>query len=113
MKGHNCGPRSVQLKHPFEVVAFIDVVFKAQPEEPIRLAPRGSAAVLCEDKGDDVKPHSTNGMANLIHFIARRQIREVRSTSSAELNGLVGGIEQMLLLPYIKHAAEQHSPRNV
>ena len=54
---------------------------------------------------DDVLefPHSKSGKANLLDFVTRKQRRVVRSTFSAELNGLVDSIESMLLLQATLH----------
>ena len=81
----------------------MDAAFKAQPEEPIGWAPRGLAAVLCEDRGCGLTFHGGNAKARFIHFTVRRQMRVVRSTFGAESNGLVDIIEQMLLLQRILH----------
>ena len=97
MKRHKRGLKSIALQHPLELVAFTDVAFQAQPEEPTGLALRGLAAVLQEDRGIELR-HGNNEFANMVDFIARRQRRVVRSTFSAELNGLVDSVEQMLLL---------------
>ena len=35
MEKHNCGFKSVCLKHTFKLVGFTDAAFKAQPDEPI------------------------------------------------------------------------------
>ena len=75
----------------------------AQLEEASGLAPRGLAATLCEDTGAYDEPHGKNKIANLVDFTVRRQRRVVRSTFSAELNGLVDSIEQMLLLQCTLH----------
>ena len=48
-------------------------------------------------------PGSVNDIANLIDFTVRRQRRVVRSIFSAELNGLVDSVEQLLLLQVILH----------
>lgn len=47
MKRRKCGLNSVELQHPLKLVAFIDVAFKTQFREPIGLAFRGLAAILC------------------------------------------------------------------
>ena len=102
MKKNPCGLKSLEIKHPLKLTAFTDAAFKAQPEESTGLALRGLVAVLQEDICTD-KPHSMNGIANLIDFTVRRQRRVVRSTFSAELNGLVDSIEQMILLQTTLH----------
>ena len=91
------------MNNPLKSAAFTDATFKAQPEEATKLARRGSAATLCEDKGAGAQPHGHNKKANLIDVTARRQKRVVRSTFNAELNGLVDSIEQMLLLQCTLH----------
>ena len=95
MKRHKCGLNSVTLQHPLKLTAFTDAAFKAQLEEATGLALRGLAAVLTQDDilGEQ-KPQGKNGVANLIDFTVRRQRRVVRSTFSAELNGLVDSIEK-------------------
>ena len=103
MKRHKCGLKSVTLQRPLKLVAFIDAAFKAQPEEATGLALRGLAATLCEDPGEGKQLHGDNKKANLVDFIVRRQRRVVRFTFSAELNGLVDSIEQMLLLQCTLH----------
>lgn len=83
-------------------MAFIDVAFKVQPEESTGLALRGLAAVLSEDRGGDVLSGDED-LANLVDFTVRRQRRVVRSTSSAELDGLVDRVEQVLPLQCALH----------
>ena len=103
MERRKCGLNSVDFKHPLELVAFIDAAFETQLEEPIGLARRGLAAILCEDRRCDVKPNSSNGEANPIDSTVRRQRRVVRSTFGADLNGLVDSIEQMVSLQRALH----------
>ena len=99
MKRHKCGLKLVAIQHPIKFLAFTDAPFKAQPEETRVLALRGFAAVLWQDRGDSVaKPHGANEKADLVDFTVRRQRRVVRSTFSAEVNGRVDSIEQLLLL---------------
>ena len=102
MKRHKCGLNSICISHPMKLTAFTDAAFKAQPGDPTGLAFRGLAAVLQSDTGGD-KPHGGDGRANLIDFTVRRQRRVVRSTFSAELNGLVDSVEQMILLQCTLH----------
>lgn len=102
MKVHTCGLKRVTLNHQFQLVAFTDVAFKAKPEEPTGLALRGLAAALCEDNCD-VEPMSQSSKVIFVDFIVRRQRRAVWSTFSAELNGLVDVIEQMLPLQCALH----------
>ena len=103
MKKHKCGLKSVRLRHPLKLVGFIDAAFKAQPDEPTGLALRGLAATLQEDAKDNDQPHSAGGLANFVDFTVRRQRRVLRSTFSAELNGLVDSVEQLLLLQLTLH----------
>ena len=105
MKRHKCGLKSVTLHHPLKLTAFIDHAFKAQFEEATGLALRGSVAVLSEDNTGlgEGKPQGNSGMANLVDFTVRRHRRVVRSTFSAELNGLIDSIWQMFLLQCILH----------
>ena len=103
MKRHECGFESVKFNHPLKLVGFIDVAFKTQPDEPTGLALRGLAATLQEDDSSFTQPMSKNGKVNFIDFIVRRQRRVARSTFSAELNGLVDSVEQMLLLQMALH----------
>ena len=63
---------------------------------PIGLAPRGLAATLCEDGDDGTKPHGKSDTANLVDFVVRGQRGVVGSTFSAELNGFVDSVEQIL-----------------
>ena len=101
MKRHNSGLKSVAIKHPLNFTGFIDAAFKSIPEESTGLALRGLAAVLHSD--DSEGPGSKDGLANLVVFTVRRQRRVVRSTFSAELNGLVDSVEQLLLLQVTLH----------
>ena len=103
MKRHKCGLKQVTLQHLLKLVAPIDAAFAAQPEEPIDLALRGLALVLCEDRECGVTPHVGNGKANPIDFMKRRQRSVVRSTFSAELNGLVVITHHMLPLRCTLH----------
>ena len=113
MKHNKCGLGLIILVHPLKLVAFTDAVFKAQPEEATGLVFRGSVAVLCEDRRNVCKFHSSHGKVDFIDFTMRRQRRVVRSMFSAELNGLVDSIEQVLLLQctFIKSIAAQHRAR--
>ena len=73
---------TVILKHPLKFVGFTDAAFKDQPAEPIGFA---------------------LGLVGIVDFIVRRQRRVVRSTFGAEFNGLVDGVEQLILLQFILH----------
>ena len=101
LKRQTPGLPSIELKHPLKLVAITDAAFKAMPGEPIGSPLRGLAAILCELGKDDAQPSSINHKADLIDVIVRRQRKVVRSTFSAELNGLVDSIEQVLLLQCI------------
>ena len=92
-----CGFKSIILQYPLKFVAFTDVAFKAQFEEPIGLASRGLATVLCEDRDGD-ECSENNDKVNFIDFAVGRRRRVVRSIFSAEFNGLVDSIERMLVL---------------
>lgn len=91
-KRHKCGLKPVALKHQYELVGFIDVVFKAQPDEPTALALRGLAAILQEDSLDINQFMPFSGKINLIDLTVTQQRRVVRSASGAELNGFVDRI---------------------
>ena len=95
--------RSSCFKHPLELVGSIDATFKAQPDEPTHISLPGSVVILQEDTNGNDKPHNVGGLANVVDFIVRIQKRCLRSTSFAELNGLVDDIEQLLLLQIILH----------
>ena len=84
------------LQRPLELVASTDAAFKAQPDEASGLVLRGLAATLCENRGEGKQPHGDNKKANLVDFIVMKQGRVFRSTCSAELNGFVDSVEQML-----------------
>ena len=85
------------------MVGFIDVAFKAEPDEPTGLALRGLAITLQEDAKNNDQPPSVGGLANLADFTVGRQRRVVRSTFGAELHGLVDSVEQLLLLQITSH----------
>ena len=91
MERHKCGFHSIAPKHPMRFVGFIDVVFKAQPEEATGLALRGLVATLQENMCDQ-KLSIANGTANSVDLTVGRW-RVVRSTFSAELNGLADGTQ--------------------
>ena len=78
-------------------MGFYDSAFKAQVEDSTGLALRGLAAILATDDHAE-KPQAKDGRGNLIDYHVRRQRRVVRSTFSAELNGLIDSIGSMLLL---------------
>ena len=103
MKRHKCGLKSVAIKHPIKLTGFTDAAFKSIPEVSTGLALRGLAVVLQEDDPKVSGPGSNSDVANLIDFTVRRQRRVVRSTFSAELNGVVDSVEQLLLLQVTLH----------
>ena len=88
LRRHKVGLRTVQIPHPLRFVGFTDAAFKALVDEPTGLALRGLAAIVMEDDLPG-KPQAVSGRANLLDFTVRRQRRVVRSTFSAELNGLI------------------------
>lgn len=105
MERHGCGLESITLKHPLTFTASIDAAFEAPPEGVTGLAARGLVAALVEDnrgKGGN-RPQGDNGLANLVDFTVRRQRPVVRSSFSAEHNGLVYSTGQMLLFQRALH----------
>ena len=110
------GFESLALKHPLELVCFIDIAFEAQPGEHTGLALRGLAATLQEDNRSNARPMSISSKIDLMDFAVRRQRRVVRSTSSAELYGLVDTTETMLLFQITLHqiyCGTQQSPEDM
>ena len=103
MTKHKRGLKTVSLKHPLKLVGCTDAAFKAQPDEPTGLALRGLVATLQKDSPTNDQPHGVGGLVNVVAFTVRRQRRVVRSTSSAELHGLVDSVEQLLLLQITLH----------
>lgn len=103
MRKHKCGFKTICFKHPLKLGGFIDAAFKAQPDDPIGLAPRGLATTLQENSPTNDQRHSVGGLAGLVDLIVKRQRRVVRSTFSAELNGLVDNFEQLLLMQITLH----------
>ena len=88
MNRRKCGLKPVISQHPLELVAFTYAAFQAQLEAPIGLAPRGLASALCENRGGD-KPDGSNNKATPPDFTVKRQMRVVKSSFCAEINGLV------------------------
>ena len=82
-----------RLKGPVKLMAFSDAAFKTLPEESSGLALRGCCVLLVQDTGSFAK-----GPCHLLEWICRRQRRVVRSTFSAELNGLIDTVEVTLLV---------------
>ena len=98
-----------------KLTGFTDAAFKALVDEPTGLALRGLAIVLQSDDKDD-RPMAADGKGNLIDFVCRKQRRVVRSTFSAELNGLIDSIEQLLLCQANLHeiyCGTTHSPQQL
>lgn len=102
LKRHECGFKSITLNHQLKLVDSIDAAFKAQCEEPTGLALRGPAGVLQEDDCKD-QPQGDNGKADFVDVIVRRQRRIARSIVSAELDGLVDRVEQMMVSQVALH----------
>lgn len=92
----------MKISHPLKLFGFTDATFKAVLDEPTGLALRRLATVLQEDTSKD-RPQFQSLTANLIYFTVRRQRGVVRSTFSAELNGLVDSNEQLLLMQVSLH----------
>ena len=95
VKWHKCRIKSITLKHPLNLVGFIDAASTAQPEEPTGLVLRGLAAILQEDDHKD-ELMSASGNADLVEFTVRRHRRVAPSIFIAELYGLADSIEQLM-----------------
>ena len=79
-----------------KLLTFSDAAFKALVEESSGLALRGCVILLA-----DTAPNtfgSKEGRCHMLEFICRRQRRVVRSTFSAELNGLIDSVETAILI---------------
>lgn len=100
------------LKRRLKSVGFTDAALKARPDEPTGLALRGLAATLQEDSVGNNQPRSVSGKAKSVDFTVRKQFRVVRSTSSAELNGFVGSVKQVLLLHMVLHLVYCGTPQS-
>ena len=88
------------------VTVFSDAAFKAVPEESSGLALRGCVILLAETSDGRVGTAqllSPDGNCHLLEFVCRRQRRVVRSTYSAELNGLIDSVEITLLVQFLLH----------
>jgi len=83
------------------VTVFSDAAFKATPEESSGLALRGCVVLLAEARSHELI--SPEGNCHLLEYVCRRQRRVVRSTYSAELNGLIDSVEITLLVQFMLH----------
>jgi len=83
------------------VTVFSDAAFKAVPEESHGLALRGCVILLAEANPDQLL--SPEGKCHMLEYVCRRQRRVVRSTYSAELNGLIDSVEITLLMQFLLH----------
>eukprot|EP00971_Amphidinium_carterae_P247695 4918426-Amphidinium_carterae.2 len=81
-----------RLKGPVRLVMFSDAAFRTQPEDSSGLAIKGSALVLVPTSVDPRQGFHTP--CHLLDFMSTRQRRVVRSTFSAELNGLLDATER-------------------
>jgi hypothetical protein len=76
-----------------------DAAFKALVEESSGLALRGCCILLADTAPGQIA--SSSGKCHLIEYQCKRQRRVVRSTFSAELNGLIDSIETAMLIQYM------------
>ena len=86
---------------PQAIICFSDAAFKALVEESSGLALRGCCILLAETGEDELTVGE--GLCHMIEFICGRQRRVVRSTYSAELNGLIDSIEKAILVQILFH----------
>ena len=86
---------------PQAIICFSDAAFKALVEESSGLALRGCCILLAETAEDELTVGE--GLCHMIEFICGRQRRVVRSTYSAELNGLIDSIEKAILVQILFH----------
>ena len=86
---------------PQALICFSDAAFKALVEESSGLALRGCCILIAETGDDELT--TGEGLCHLIEFICGRQRRVVRSTYSAELNGLIDSIEKAILVQILFH----------
>lgn len=89
------------MQHPLGVMGFTDAAFKALVDEPSGLALRGLVATVLHDCAHTVQ--SSSRCASCVDAIVGEQRRVVRSTLSAELNGVVDRIEGMVALQFDIH----------
>ena len=97
LKRYKCSLWYAMMDKYKRVVCWSDSAFKAIPDEGSGLAIRGTCIVL-QDSEELSCMH-----CHLIEFLARRQKRVVRSTFSAELNGLLDNLEQAILVQIAVH----------
>ena len=83
------------------ITVFSDAAFKAVPEESSGLALRGCVILLAEANKDELL--SPKGNCHMLEYVCRRQRRVVRSTYSAELNGLIDSVEVTMLVQFLLH----------
>ena len=102
LKKQKLGIRYRKLQGPLRLVAHSDAAFKALVGEGSGLALRGCCILLISDDNQDA-PCSRDGTCHMIDFHVRRQRRVVRSTFSAELNGLIDSLEGLLLIQIAFH----------
>eukprot|EP00971_Amphidinium_carterae_P315618 6273534-Amphidinium_carterae.1 len=91
-KSNTVGLWYPRMSGEVKLMMFSDAAFRTQPEDSSGLAVKGSALVIVPA---DVMTH--NGLrthCHLLDFLSTRQRRVVRSTFSAELNGLLDATER-------------------
>ena len=84
-------------------------------EDSSGLSLRGLATVLLQDELLN-RSQRKDGNANLVDFIIHKERRVVRSTFSADLNGLVDSMESLLLIQvilYQVHCGTTESPHQL
>eukprot|EP00971_Amphidinium_carterae_P227040 4503531-Amphidinium_carterae.2 len=81
-----------RLKGAVRLVLFSDAAFRTQPEDSSGLAVKGSALVLIPETVNPQEGLQTQ--CHLLDFLSTQQRRVVRSTFSAELNGLLDATER-------------------
>ena len=86
---------------PQALICFSDAAFKALVEESSGLALRGCCILFAETAENELT--TGEGLCHMIEFVCRRQRRVVRSTYSAELNGLIDSIETAILVQILFH----------
>ena len=93
------------------LTVFSDAAFKAIPDESSGLALRGCVILLCTSGPEELI--NPSGTCHMLEYVCRRQRRVVRSTYSAELNGLVDSVEVTrlvrILFHQILHGTDQES----
>eukprot|EP00971_Amphidinium_carterae_P018913 372341-Amphidinium_carterae.3 len=81
-----------RLNGTVRLVMFSDAAFRTQPEDSSGLAVKGSALALIPETVDPKEGLQTQ--CHLLDFLSTKQRRVVRSTFSAELNGLLDATER-------------------